>query len=573
MRLPIAIALVLIGSIPLSAITQPIDRVALTEAMDALFSPFDEDDSPGAALTVLQNGQVVAKQSYGVAHLEHGVPFTHRTPVRLIYSEGREFMAMGLALMEAEGLLRFDDRVRTYFPKLPEWSKNVTILDLLDHSSGFDDEWSLLLLMTADMRSKVEKEQVLRLLYDQPAPQIEPGQGYMYNNTDMALLRMIMERACGQRLPDYLEQRLFSPLGMASTFMNDDIEQIIPGLAEPYYGQGPVRKARFIKHSPGGDYRMVTTADDLEKWVAALEDTSSPVAQGAARLYQVARPIPVLPAERHYTFGHVVRTINGTEVVLHGGVGDNFYITRIPARKVALICLGNGDAHAAAARQLTYGLLPPASPATAPQLPSASEQAPPDPAECALYVGRYFVQDVGYNSHIPPIRFLDLKLEGEVLMAYHGPTEGYPLTSFGNGHFKDMDDGSMMRFTRSETDTAMKLVLWMDRMEPLTFLREENRTTFSRSYLQQFTGRYYSPHLDYYFRLVLSDEGHLLIQRPTVPDTYMDPTSENRFLVEQKNGGYSTYIRLIFSRNSGNEVDGFTVQYSRMMHHRFEKVE
>lgn len=572
MRTPIA--LVLICSIPPTAFAQPIDRVELAEAMDAIFSPFDEDGSPGAALTVLQDGQVVAKQSYGTAHLEHDVPFTHRTPVRLIYSEGREFLAMGLALMEAEGLLRFDDRVRTYFPKLPEWSKDVTILDLLDHSSGFDDEWSLLLLMTADMRTKVEKEQVLRLLYDQPAPQIEPGQGYMYNNTDMALLRMIMERVCGQRLPDYLEQRLFRPLGMASTFMNDDIERIIPGLAEAYYGVGPVRKARFIKHSPGGDYRMVTTADDLEKWVAALADGSSPVAQGAARLHQVARPIPVLQGERHYTFGHVVRSINGTEVVLHGGVGDNFYITRIPARNVALICLGNGDAHAEAAMQLAYTLLPPASATTKPQRPFPAEQATPDRAECVRYAGRYFAQDVGYNSHIPPIRYLDLKPEGEVLMAYYGAdTAGYPLTPFGNGHFKDMDDGTMMRFTPSETGTAMELELWMERMEPLTFLREENRTTFSRDYLHQFTGRYYSPHLDYFFRIVLSDEGHLLIERPTVPDTPMEPTSENRFLVEQKNGSYSTYIRLLFSRDRGNKVDGFTVQYSRMMHHRFEKVE
>src|SRR5690606_40208839 len=100
---------------------------------------------------------------------------THHSPVRLIYSMGREFMIAGLAVMESQGLLNFDDKVRDYLPKLPEWSKDVTLQNLLDHKSGFDDEWSLLLIMTEDMRSQVADEQVLRLLYDQPKPQIEPA--------------------------------------------------------------------------------------------------------------------------------------------------------------------------------------------------------------------------------------------------------------------------------------------------------------------------------------------------------------------------------------------------------------
>jgi CubicO group peptidase (beta-lactamase class C family) len=95
--------------------------------------------------------------------------------------------------------------------------------------------------MTADMRSQVETEQVLTLLYNQPKPQVEPGKGYMYNNTDFALLRMVMEKASKQSLPDYLKKKLFEPLGMSSTFMNDDIEMIIPGLAENYYGYNPYK--------------------------------------------------------------------------------------------------------------------------------------------------------------------------------------------------------------------------------------------------------------------------------------------------------------------------------------------
>ena len=182
---------------------QAIDKTQIENTIDTIFKPFNNSNSPGAAVSVIQNGKIVTRKNYGMANLEHNIPFTHQSPVRLIYSMGREFMIAGLAVMESQGLLNFDDKVRDYLPKLPEWSKDVTLQNLLDHQSGFDDEWSLLLLMIEDMRSQVKDEQVLRFLYNQPKPQIEPGKGYMYNNTDMALLRMVMEMASKQSLPDY----------------------------------------------------------------------------------------------------------------------------------------------------------------------------------------------------------------------------------------------------------------------------------------------------------------------------------------------------------------------------------
>src|SRR5690606_38549314 len=248
---------------------------------------------------------------------------------------------------------------RDFIPKLPEWSKDVTLQNLLDHKSGFDDEWSLLLIMTEDMRSQVADEQVLRLLYDQPKPQIEPGKGYMYNNTDMALLRMVMEMASKQSLPDYLKKNLYDPLGMTSTFMNDDIEVLIPGFADSYYGFNPVKKARFYKFSPGGNYRIVTTAGDLEKWIIAIDDNTSFLSRAFERLYRDSQPIPVMSPDRHYTFGHEWQTRDTVEYVYHGGVGDSFYMFRIPSRKVCVIGFGNSGASIGATMQLAESMLPP----------------------------------------------------------------------------------------------------------------------------------------------------------------------------------------------------------------------
>ncbi|HEX6848717.1 MAG TPA: serine hydrolase domain-containing protein, partial [Chitinophagaceae bacterium] len=221
----------------------------LIKFIDSVFKPFNNPTSPGISITVLQNGKVVAEKSYGMASLEHKVPFTHETVVRFGYSDTREFMCVGLAMMEQEGLLRFDDKVRKYFPKLPAWSETVTIQDLLNHSSGFDDEWATLLLTQQSMTNILQKSQTLELLYNQPSPQVEPHTGFMYCNSDFALLRFIMEEASGEKLPQYLKKKLFTPLGMKSTMMEDNLAKVIPNLAQTYYGNGSYEHAWKIKTS------------------------------------------------------------------------------------------------------------------------------------------------------------------------------------------------------------------------------------------------------------------------------------------------------------------------------------
>ncbi len=121
--------------------------------------------------------------------------------------------------MEQDGLLKLEDKVWKYFPKLPEWSEPVTIWDLLNHRSGFVDEWASFSLIQASFADRVDVSQFLDLLYNQPAPSVEPGKGYIYCNSDFGLLRLILEKASGKNLPDWLKKRVFESLKMRATFM------------------------------------------------------------------------------------------------------------------------------------------------------------------------------------------------------------------------------------------------------------------------------------------------------------------------------------------------------------------
>ena len=186
---------------------------ALEKKLDSIFSSYNKN-TPGIAVTVLENGKVITKKAYGMASLEFSIPFSHHTLVRLPYSEGREFISIATALMEKDGLLNINDRVRKFFPKLPDWSETVTVQDLLNHSSGFADEWATLALTQASMANRLDKSQFLQFLYNQPTPSVEPGIGYMYSNSDFGLLRLILEKASGEDLSAFMKRRVFGQLGM-----------------------------------------------------------------------------------------------------------------------------------------------------------------------------------------------------------------------------------------------------------------------------------------------------------------------------------------------------------------------
>jgi len=195
--------------------------------------------------------------------------------------------------MENDGILSLNDKVIKYFPKLPEWSESVTIWDLLNHRSGFVDEWATLLLMHGSMSNRFDKEQFFRLLYIQPEPDIEPGKGYMYSNSDFGLLRLIMEKASGKNLSEWTRQRIFNPLKMSNTRMQKNALDIVPNLANKYSNTGnSFKNAKVQKTSPGGDYFILTCADDLAKLSLVISDPRLEFNAAFNKLLENVRMIP-----------------------------------------------------------------------------------------------------------------------------------------------------------------------------------------------------------------------------------------------------------------------------------------
>ncbi|MEO6254923.1 MAG: serine hydrolase [Ferruginibacter sp.] len=556
---------------------QPIDKPKLEKFIDSIYKPFKKINAAGCAITIIENGKPVAKKAYGMASIELQVPFSHQSVVRIGYSESREFISIAAVLMEKDGILSLHDKVRKYFPKLPEWSDPVTIWDLLNHRSGFVDEWANLLLMHGDMANRFDKEQFFRLLYTQPEPEIEPGKGFMYCNSDFGLLRLIMEKASGKDLPGWIRQRIFDPLKMNSTRMQKNALDIVPNRANKYsYSGDGFKNDNVQKTSPGGNYFILTCADDLAKWSSAITDQASEFNAAFKKLLQNVRMIP--GKKNHYVTGHSLDTINSHAVIIHEGVNGENYLSRVPSKGLAIITMGNIDGQGFSEQNKLIreyimnvkkeGFAKP-----------VFIKKPVALSEAALkkYEGKYrWLNQVSWESYNEVRKLSDFYVENGKLKSRYSGNYVIELVPVGKDLFYYEEGfGMQVKFFQPEGNTAMRLTADFDDGFPSDNMEKETGKQWlpSTAELKSFTGKYYSRHLDYYWNFELNEAGQLVLKRPTMPDKIVEPDGENQFhYIAEKGVGDGFDQWILFNKNAEGKITGITVWSARVMHHRFDKI-
>ncbi len=558
-----------------NSIGQPILKDRLDIKLDSIFSAFKEN-TPGIAVTVIHKGKVIARKAYGMASIEMNVPFTHQTLVRLPYSEGREFISIAAALLEKDGLLQLNDKVQKYFPQLPQWSSNVTIQDLLNHSSGFADEWATLALTQASMANRLDKSQFLQFLYNQPTPSVEPGKGYMYSNSDFGLLRLILEKASGENLADYMKRRVFQPLDMRDSRIHNNKEEVIPNHAFSYsVGENNTFKLWLNdKSSPGGNYYVLTSANDLEKWAAAYADKDSFISDAINRLKQNARVIPVLPGN-NYVFGHKEKKLGDYTAIVHMGVSEYPYLARVPEEKLSVIMLGNQffPRWNLMKSLLSEYLKIETAPLVTPDL--TREQVNIHQHELELLAGLYkWNVPLTFQSYVPRKRFTSFVTGKGVLRVVYSETDTLDLLPLSKNKFRDPEFPDVFMFSQSHPDSALRLVMYT--YDGNTIQMEKVKSAIDKpdkKELQKLTGKYYSKHLDFYWTLVLNEKDQLVVKRPTIADKIMEPWVDGEFRLMTDYGEYSSESWVRFHYNEKGSVTHFTVSHPRLMNHRFDKLQ
>jgi CubicO group peptidase (beta-lactamase class C family) len=106
--------------------------------VDKVFEKWNRTDSPGCAVGVYKDGQIVYEHDYGMASLNDDVPITPET-VFHVASMSKQFTAASILLLAQQGELSLDDDVHKYIPELPDLGERITLRHLMHHTSGLRD--------------------------------------------------------------------------------------------------------------------------------------------------------------------------------------------------------------------------------------------------------------------------------------------------------------------------------------------------------------------------------------------------------------------------------------------------
>jgi D-alanyl-D-alanine carboxypeptidase len=322
-RAAILALFLLIGCHARMAASQTVDSLdpAMRGRIDAIAAEVLKNTGiPSASVAVVQHGEIVYTHAYGLARLEPPTPAT--TEMRYaIGSISKQFTASAILLLQQEGKLSLDDTVGKYIPGLTGGDE-VTIRELLSHTSGYQDYWPEDYVMPT-MIGPETPQQIVDTWAEAPLD-FAPGTKWQYSNTNFVIAGQIVEKVAGEPLMQFLTERIFARLGMKSVW-NFDEKKLGEGDPAGYYrhGLGPLRPAPDEGRgwmSAAGELAM--TAHDLALWDVSLlgKTVLSPESYK-----QMFTEVKLKDGKgTHYGLGVQVLERDGHRVIEHSGEVSGF---------------------------------------------------------------------------------------------------------------------------------------------------------------------------------------------------------------------------------------------------------
>lgn len=311
-----------------------------TKQVDKLFAKWDKQDSPGCALAIIHNEEIIYKKGYGMANLELNVPITTDS-VFYLGSVSKQFVAMCIALLKIEGKLALDDNIRKFLPEIPDYDSPITIRHLIYHTSGIRDYLNLEGITGIPLGSYHE-EDVLDLICRQKELNFSPGEEHLYSNSGYFLLAVIVQRASGISIREYADEHIFQPLGMTHTFFHDDYTRLIKNRASGYFRTGKDQYTNFLSTFDNvGSGGLFSSVEDLYHWDQNFYHHKV----GGKKVYELMHTTGFLNSGKKldYAFAINVTEYKGLKTVSHGGAlgGYRSSYLQFPEEKFAVVCLAN----------------------------------------------------------------------------------------------------------------------------------------------------------------------------------------------------------------------------------------
>jgi CubicO group peptidase (beta-lactamase class C family) len=335
---------------------------------------------PGAVVTIVTRDGVLLQKGFGYADLKTRKPVS---PDATLFRPGSvsKLITWTAVMQQVEaGKLDLDKDVNTYLDfKIPPFEgKPITLRNIMTHSAGFEE--SIRYLITSDPKAALPLGKLVKLAL--PARVFAPGTTPAYSNYATALAGYIVERVSGVPFNDYVEQRVFAPLGMT----HSSFRQPLPASLQPLMSSGysaitaPPKSFELVLPAPAG--ALSSTAADMGKFMIAHLNQGGAVLKLETAKLMHGSHVPGIGPLNTMALGFYEQWVNGRRAIAHGGDTTLFhsYLWLFPDDGVGVYVSLNSGGKEGAAQAVRSAMfhgfadryLPPVSPAPASTVDAAT---------------------------------------------------------------------------------------------------------------------------------------------------------------------------------------------------------
>lgn len=539
-----------------------ISQIRDNEAIDSLFQEWDKPNSPGCALGIIKQGELVYAKGYGLANLEYEIPNSANSVFR-IGSTSKQFTAACIVMLANQGKLNLDDTLNKFFPEFPDYSKKITVKNLLNHTSGIRDYLMISYLKGFSDDTYYQDKDIMSWLINQDELNFSPGEEYLYSNSGYWLLGQIVNKVSGMNMADFARIEIFEPLEMNNTHFHNDHNVIVKNRSSGYMPDGDTGyKISMTTLDMIGDGGIFTTINDIKKWDNAFYE--SDILKSDFWTAMTEKGILNNGEQIDYASGLGIGEYRGLQTISHGGafVGFRAELMRFPDQKVSIAIFANrGDANPTSlARKvadivLTDDFEDEKDAKKTEKTSNSNRHIKLSNKELEAYSGHYWNEKEKYTRKI--------YLKNDTLRYYRNERSESLLVPVSNNSFKMITNAGnvIVSFEQDEGENEILSFVYND-AEPILSTKYEPKT-YSNEELDKFIGQYYSKELEVNYMLK-KEKDDLVLYINEDKKSVLKPIMSSIFT----NDEYGTFQ---FNHQTNNEIDGFTLAAGRVKNLKFKK--
>lgn len=510
--------------------------------IDAVFSQWDTPNKPGIAVGILNDGEIVYTKGYGLANLEHRIPISPETRFH-IGDLAKEFTVYALLLLEQRGQLSLNDDVRKHMPKLMSFPQSISIMQLMHHTSGLNNEEVSKVLAGWRTEDIYTREQAYTMIRNQTQSETNSGVVQRFSDAGFMVLEDLIAKVGNMTYTDFVTEEIFEPLGMTNSVFDDG--HVIPKKAQGYFAGDKGFSNTTVNHTHTILSDVYTTVGDMCLWAKELRNPKV----GTEKMVQKFESLSIVNGQNVkeantalYTGAHRFWNFRGTKKLYHTEVAGGYAskLIRYPDYDLAVVIMGNDGAYngyagtQASALYIEDFLEPISNESEDMVFKKLSEK------QLSTFVGDYWDSS---NHSTRKIHIVN-----DTLRYFRGPGNESALLPLTKNSFSMIAPGEVIvHFDTKAVPQTMSVTVGENSFHSIAY---DANASWGKN-LNDFTGNYYASSLDTSYSLRI-DKGKLILTHRRLDPVQLDPRIPDVFTGDRRH-----FDSMTFKRSPSGTILGF----------------